>query len=60
MKPEKLAEWMHEEYEEIAKEKNWKTQKRTRVQFNDLPSENKEVMLELAKRIIIKFMNDRK
>ena len=60
MKPEKLAEWLHSEYEIIAKEKGWITQEKTRVAFRDLPKENQETMLELAKRLIIKFMNDKK
>ena len=55
MRPEKLAKWMHEQYEEIAKGKNWETQKSCRVEFEDLPEENKKVMIELATRIIIKF-----
>ena len=50
-----LAKWMHEQYEEIANKKNWETQKLCRVEFRDLPKENKAVMIELAKRIINKF-----
>ena len=59
MRSEKLAEWMHDEYEKIAKEKGWKTQESTRVKFQDLPEKNKEVMMEIATRLIIKFANDR-
>ena len=59
MKPEKLAKWMHDEYEEIAKEKGWETQKRSRVNFEDLPEENKKTMITLAERIIIKFMSSK-
>ncbi len=50
-----LAKWMHEQYEEISKKKSWETQKNCRVEFKDLPKENKAVMIELAKRIIDKF-----
>lgn len=50
-----LAEWMHDQYEEIAKEMGWKTKEECRVKFEDLPKENMKVMLELAKRIIKKF-----
>jgi ribosome biogenesis SPOUT family RNA methylase Rps3 len=58
MKPEKLAEWMHDEYEKIAREEGWETQASTKVVFKDLPEQNKNVMLELAKRLIIKFAQD--
>jgi len=51
----KLAEWMHDNYEEIAKSESWKTQKKCRVKFKDLPKENQRVMIELAKRIIRRF-----
>ena len=47
-----LAIFMHEEYEKIAKEKGWNTQEKTRVEFDELPEENKQVMLTLAKKII--------
>lgn len=60
MKPEKLARWMHEQYEEIAEKRNWKTQERCRVEFDDLPEENKKVMIDLAERIIIKFACNKK
>ncbi len=53
-KHEALAEWMHNQYEEISKERNWETQKKCQVKFKDLPKENQEVMLALAKRLIKK------
>ena len=59
MRPEKLARWMHDQYEEIAKKEKWATQKIKRVRFEDLPEENRKVMLELAKRLIIKFANNK-
>jgi len=51
-----LAEWLHENYEEIAKKEGWKTQEKTRVKFEDLPKENVRTMIELAKRIIKEFL----
>ena len=54
-KAEKLAIWMHEQYEEISKQARWKTQKKCQVKFKDLPEENRKVMLELARRLIKKF-----
>lgn len=59
MKPEKLAKWMHNEYEKISKKENWETQKNCKVEFEDLPEENKKVMIELATRIIIKFATNK-
>ena len=48
----KLAEFMHINYLELAKEVGWKVQEKTACDFADLPKENKRVMLELAYRII--------
>jgi hypothetical protein len=48
-----LAKWLHDSYEEIAKSKNWETQKKCKVEFEDLPKENKNTMLELSKRILM-------
>ena len=50
-----LARWMHDNYEEISAKGDWKTQKECRVKFIHLPKENKKVMIELARRIILKF-----
>ena len=55
MNEEILAEWMHNNYEEISKQQKWETQKKCQVKFKDLPEENKQVMIELAKRIIRKY-----
>lgn len=49
-----LAEWMHNNYEEIAHQLKWKTQIKCRVKFKELPEENKKVMIELAKRLLKK------
>ena len=47
-----VAEWMHDNYEQIAKGENWNTQESCKVEFDSLPKENQNVMLELAKRIL--------
>ena len=49
----KLARFMHDEYEKIAKEKGWQTQKQCRVIFEDLPEKNKVTMLELVSRALV-------
>lgn len=46
-----LAEWMHNTYEKLAKANNWQTQEKTRVDFKDLPAENKATMLALANEL---------
>lgn len=52
-----LAKFMHDEYEKIAKKNKWETQKKTRVRFDKLPEENKETMLEVARRVMKWFEN---
>ena len=47
-----VAIWLHDNYEEIAKGENWNTQESCKVEFDSLPHENQNVMLELAKRIL--------
>lgn len=49
---EKMAEWLHNNYEEIALNNGWKTQESCQVPFNDLPKENKQVMIELCERFL--------
>ncbi|QIB75356.1 hypothetical protein G3I44_14295 [Halogeometricum borinquense] len=47
-----LAEWLHDQYEEIAVEVGWETQDGTSVPFDELPEDNRAVMLQLAERLI--------
>ena len=49
---EMLAEFLHNTYEALSKINDWKTQKKCRVKFKDLPEENKKVMLQLSAHII--------
>lgn len=51
-----LARWLHEQYEEIAAEENWGTQPDCQVDFNDLPANNKRVMLRLSERIVKEWL----
>lgn len=50
-----LADWLHKQYNEIAKQKGWKIKPECDCPFEDLPEENQQVMYELATRIISKF-----
>jgi len=52
----KLAEWLHDNYEELAKANDWQTQEITRVKFDDLPQANKNTMLALADRLHNTFL----
>lgn len=53
-----LAEWLHDTYERIAAGAGWETQKKCRVKFKDLPSENKSTMLHLAQAIQVNLAVD--
>lgn len=55
MTKHELAEWLHDNYEQIAKAEKWQTQEITRVKFEDLPAENKSTMLALADRMLNTF-----
>ena len=55
--PITLAEFMHDTYEEEAKSIGWKTQKSCQVKFKDLPLENKQVMINVADKIIRKLQD---
>ena len=55
MTKHELAEWLHDNYEQLAKAENWQTQEITRVKFEDLPNENKATMLALADRMLKTF-----
>ena len=49
---EKMAEWLHNNYEEIALNNGWKTQDDCQVPFLDLPKENKQTMIEVCERFL--------
>ncbi len=52
MTEEQLAKWLHDNYEEVAKEKDWNTQENCKVEFDTLPDANKQTMIEVAKRLL--------
>ena len=51
MKTKELATWLHNNYEDTSKRFNWNTQKKCKVDFDDLPEENKKVMISMARKI---------
>ncbi len=50
-----LAVFMHDEYERISKKIGWDTQDKCKVEFDDLPDENKQVMISMAFSLIDYF-----
>lgn len=48
---EEVARAFHWQYERIAAEKGWATQERSRVDWDDLPPENRETMLATVKAV---------
>ena len=48
----RLAEFMHRRYEFHSMTFNWATQKQCRVEFDDLPEENKKTMTAVAKDVM--------
>ncbi len=52
---ETLAEWLHKTYEQASIARDWKTQKKCKVNFWDLPEENRFVMLDLASAILMRY-----
>ena len=52
MTKEELAKWLHDNYEAVAKEKDWNTQQSCKVEFYTLPDANKRTMIEIADRLL--------
>lgn len=55
MAVEHLARFMHDEYEKQAREVGWQSQETCRVSFNDLPDDNRQVMLKVAEAILARW-----
>jgi len=56
--PMVLAKYLHDNYEQIAKRTNWNTQENCKVEFEDLPIENKNTMILLAGKLILDFVGN--
>lgn len=52
MKVIELAKWLHDNYEEVAKSKDWDTQDNCKVEFINLPEANKRTMIEISHRLL--------
>lgn len=53
--PMVLAKYLHDSYEQIAKRTKWQTQDSCKVEFDELPIENKNTMILLAGKLILDF-----
>ena len=47
-----LAKWLHDNYEEVAKQQGWNTQEKCKVEFATLPDANKQTMIDIAGRLL--------
>ena len=52
----RLAKFMHEEYENMARLQGWETQEKCRVAFEALPEKNIKTMLGVAQQILKNFL----
>ena len=52
----RLAKFMHEEYENMARLQGWETQEKCRVSFKALPEKNIKTMLGVAQQILKNFL----
>jgi hypothetical protein len=50
--PEFIARRFHEVYEELAPNHGWKTQERSAVPWEDVPPENKQLMIEVVTQLL--------
>ena len=50
---------MHDTYEFKAKEVGWKTQESCKVEYEDLPDTNKQVMIYTAKKVLEQLEKDK-
>lgn len=51
-KIERVARRFHEAYEELAASHGWQTQERSRVPWEDVPLENRNLMLATVARLL--------
>jgi hypothetical protein len=52
--PEKIAKEFHETYERLAPEFNYETRLKSRVPWEDIPKENRELMIAVVEDLIVR------
>jgi hypothetical protein len=50
--PEELARLFHDTYEALAPSHGWETQERSRKDWDEVPAENKSLMIAVAARVL--------
>lgn len=55
MNAEELAKLFHETYERVAKDEGYKTREESAVPWEDVPSDNKRVMIATAAEVLQKL-----
>jgi hypothetical protein len=56
--PEMVAKFFHDTYEKLAPSYSYKTRKESAVAWKDVPKNNKELMIAVAKEVIKEFIGD--
>lgn len=59
LKSEDIARVFHEAYERLAPDYAWDTNDSTRVPFDELPSENRELMIHTVSEVMVTWMAER-
>lgn len=54
--PEDVAMFFHETYERLAPEFSYKTRKASAVEWDDVPENNKQLMIAVASEVIKRFI----
>lgn len=54
MSPEQLAKQFHETYERLAPEYGYKTREASAVPWNEVPEQNKKLMIAVCREIMTK------
>ena len=57
---EELAKRFHDVYEKFAVEYGWKTQEQCQVEFEDLPKENRDLMVAVVSEVCADLIRDSK
>lgn len=57
--PLELAMFLHRAYEEAAEKNDWETQDGTSVEFEELPEENQQTMIDVASAVLQEYEVDR-
>lgn len=57
---EELAKFFHDEYDKLAPRYGWRTQISTQVTFDQLPDNNRALMVAVCEQVVEEFRQERK